>query len=266
MLNVFDPLFILEDNDLLSVGVNGSLSPENIDETINTMVQSIANSMGYNTCTSFDKTSFTQLDALYENSKSIVIPIFNEKVDSNSSLGNTLTNANVSFLVITPKCGVISKTSENHYYCTDSTGTKIEDLSSVGKVMCSRLTNIRFYRYANITNTKKYDCNPCCLDIISPIYYGYKLDTNNNEVKYVKVCIENIANFYMSQQVMEFIPYTLPISPTDYASFVTNTNKIKQIGDDNINFDNDIIDINSFNSKNPFCCHIYNKFYCISNE
>ena len=114
MLNIFDPLFKLDDEDLLSVDENGPLSPSNIDTTITNMVKSISESMGYNTCTEFGIDNFSQLDNLYlqypeegeidlySATKSIVIPIFNEKVNDDGRLDD-LSNANVSFIVITPR-------------------------------------------------------------------------------------------------------------------------------------------------------------------
>ena len=272
MLNIFDPLFKLSDEDLLSVDENGPLNRNNIDGTITNMVKSISQSMGYNTCTQFNIDNFSQLDNLYlqypeegeinlySATKSIVIPIFNEKVNNNKLL-NELTNANVSFIVITPKNDRINGISSNEpkYSITDGTGNP----SSGSELNYNRLTNIRFYRYANIDNEHKYDYNPCYLDIIAPIYYGY-YDIDN--IKEVKVCIQNCFNFYMNQQIMEGLPNLLPFLPTEFNKYTVYDSG--NIGPLNGNpLFSDRIQINDFSQlQNRLYCHIYNNFYCLSNE
>lgn len=256
MLNIYDPTFYLEDSDLLSV--EGPLSSDNISTTIGNMVKNIASSMGYNTCKSFDYNNFTNLDSIYDTTKSLVIPIFNEIINSDQTLGNTLTNANVSFLVLTPRCGEIEPSDNDHYNCTGSTGQILNDgLSAVPNVMCKRLTNIRLYRYLN--DNGKYDCSPICLDIISPIYYGY-----NSTSKEVKLCIEGISNFYIKQQIMTILPKFLPLYPSNFIlPFVSD---IKPISDDSdsIFISNDI-QINDIET-NANACHIYSNFYLLENN
>ena len=199
----------------------------------------------------------------------MVIPIFNES-GSNTSLGNTLTDANVSFLVLTPRCGEIEPTytegDVKHYYCTDSTGQQISDVNYYGKVMCYRLTNIRLYRYLN--DNGKYDCSPICLDIISPIYYGYNDNANSKEVK---LCIQDISNFYMKQQIMTIIPEKLPLDPTNI--MLPGVDNIKPISEDeDATFITNDVQINNIERNgteiNPLtiACHIYSNFYLLENQ
>lgn len=273
MLNIYDPTFYLEESDFLSV--DGPLSSDNIDTTISDMVKNIANSLGYNECTSFDYNSFRNLDNIYDTTKSLVIPIFNEiadLVDSSYKLESTLTNANVSFLVLTPKCGEIKETGiaghVKHYSCTNHEGKQLGgNPSTVGKVMCKRLTNIRLYRYLNdLSDDGKYDYNPICLDIISPIYYGYN---DNDDSKEVMLCIEGVSNFYMKQQIMTISPENkLPLYPSNISRPMVGSTSIniKPIGGDSFEMNN--VNINDLLEEyiDIYACHIYSKFYLLENK
>ena len=259
MLNVFDPLFLLNDNDLLSVEDNGPLNNDNINTTIEEMVERIAYSMGYDTCEGININNYTDLDYLYTNNNSIVIPIFNEKVvtiDGTKELGDTLTNANVSFVVITPKCGNIDKPKDkNSYCCTDNDGYILDQ---PGNVMYNRLTNIRFYRYAS---NEKFDYIPNNLDILAPIYYCYKGSTST-EIEEVKLCIEGCFNFYMNQQVVEGFHDFLPFYPTTFYDYCVESNHIKCLNNNNLDFNKLMSNINDL-GNDSMCCHIYNNFYLI---
>lgn len=263
MLNIYDPLFILEDNDLLSVEEDGPLNPLNIENTINNMAINIANSMGYTKCTSFGIDSYTLLDNIYNNNNSIAIPIFNELNEEENGekiLRNKLTDSNVSFLILTSKSGIITKNENDNYSSTSIEGNIYDDLNLIGKTKCDRLINLRFYRYINQDNDYKFDFYPIILDIIRPVYYGYKNIDNNEEVQ---LCIGELCNFLLKQQVAEFnIRYDFPLYPTNNDKYLSN--KIYPINKNDTNIDYVNSDLNPLDIIRY--CHIFNKFYLFSEE
>lgn len=276
MINIYDTLFKLDDNDLLSVDENGPLSPVNINNTIQNMVMGIANTLGYSNVSEFDYNNFTSLDCIYDNNKSLCIPIFNEKVNNDYGydiLGSNLTDSNVSFVILTPKSGKIKKpvidgNSTENYCCTNESGDILddEDIKKVNNtdtygsgVMCDRLYNLKLFRYANQDNNYKFDCHPIDLDLITGLYYGYKKN-DNNDIEEVELCIDGCCNFYFYQQIMEvkISPYpVIQIVPNNFNDYLVLKGNIKTLGNNSLFSD-------SFNINNfmfPRYCHIFNKIY-----
>lgn len=280
MINIYDPLFKLGDDDLLSV--NGPLSSTNINDTIKDMVMGIASTLGYANVSEFDYNTPFYLDCIYDNSKSLCIPIFNEKVNNNE-LGYTLTDSNVSFLILTSKSGKINHpffgTPTDNYCCTYENGEifndqdieKVNNYTGSG-VMCKRLYNLKLFRYANQDNGYKFDSHPIDLDLITGLYYGYKKNNNNDNIEEVELCIDDFCNFYFNQQIMEIrindqndlniintYPY-IRIIPNNYYNYLVPKNNIKKLGNDSsFNYSFNINKFSEFDAS--FCCHIFNKIY-----
>lgn len=268
MLYVCDTTFQIGANDLLAVDNDGPLSTGKIDETINGMALNIAGAMGYTKCTPFGTDNYTMLDALYEEDKSVAIPLFMENFNAkNDETLKSLTPANVSFVVLTSVSGNIDKPPGNDNYCSvDSDGYFYETLAE------ERLVNFRYYRYAR---DDKFDCYPICSDIYSSCYYIHNKD---DEVTDCAVMLKGTAFCLGSQLVVGseksmFLPIDyFPIS--NYYTFYTT--EAHPLGEDFIGVENASeyfsFWLNEFNSNYtgyPLGGHYFrnfSKFYVFSNK
>lgn len=252
MINVYDPLFKLEDN--LPTALNG--------EQERSAVEGIGNAMGYTSISeTFTYQNVSQLDNLYNDKCSVVIPIVNEKVQE-GVLPNVLPpKYNTSYLVITPKSGEITPTStsqsEPKYSYTDSSGTIID-----GDVQNQRMVNFRFYRNGD-------DTHPIIYDALQGVYYGYKED--EDEETHIKthtetqICLSGI-NIFLKQQVIQFRDgLSFPFYPTDSKNYMVSPSNIKQIGEnDSVNPGLVNANLNPFTNSLSLCCHITGRFYILS--
>jgi len=276
MLNVFNGLFNIKENDYLSTSENGPLNSDNIKLTIDKMVEKVTFLLGYTSFTPFTYKDYHNLDALYNDDQSIIIPIFNEnyydyKTKNDNQLPDNLIDANVSLLVITSKSGDISPidSTSNAKYCIDGQGiaTKNDDNSNItivddktlGKVLSNRLINLKLYRHAYTSNnSNNFDYHPICYDAIDTCCYCHTKKTiDNNEKEDVKVCI-NGYSFYIRSQVLA-IDYnsTCYLLPTVLSNFVTDD--AKPLNENGIS-SNDFGYINNLN-ENVKYCRIFNYFY-----
>jgi len=256
MLNIFDPLFNLEDNDFLSVNNDGPLSDGNIDNTIKTGVSKIAAINGYTTVQDISFNNHAGMDYIYENDRSFIIPIFFEK-PVNGTLGNSLTDANVSYMVITSLSGTISKPSvtingettiQDTYSATTIDGTKVNTGIDIFNDM---LINLKFYRYMNT----KLDYNPITSNFISKFYYYYiSVEGGRQDLG----LYTNLFNVSFKQQIIGNINRNF--IPKNKVCTVKWSN-IKAIGKDDPGF----IDMNGNYSSYLNCCHCYNKIYMAYN-
>lgn len=256
MINVYDPLFKLEDN----------LPTALTEEDEKNAVEGIGNAMGYTSIAgSFTYQNVSELDNLYNDKCSVVIPIVNEKVQE-GVLPNALPpNYNTSYLVITPKSGEIPPNStlqsEPKYSITDSSGT-ITDNSHLRN---PRMVNFRFYRNRDDTHPVSYDAHPIIYDSLQGVYYGYKEEDEETHTE-TQICFSCI-NIFLKQQVIQFRDnLNFPFYPTDSKNYMVSPSNIKQIGDDNANFDPSLVngELNLIN--NSLCCHITGRFYILSQK
>ena len=257
MINVYDPLFKLEDN----------LPTALTEEDEKNAVEGIGNAMGYTSIAgAFTYQDVSDLDNLYNDKCSVVIPIVNEKVQvAEGSTVKMLPSAlppkyNTSYLVITPKSGEIPPTStsqsEPKYSYTVSDGTILDDLLPVRN---GRMVNFRFYR-------NRDDTHPIIYDALQSVYYGYKEE--EDEETHIKthietqICFDGI-NIFLKQQVIQFnVGLIFPFYPTDSENYMVPNNKIKQIGGGD--FVRDLVSEALNSLSNSLCCHITGRFYILS--
>lgn len=265
MLNIFDPLFNLEDNDFLSVNNDGPLSDGNIENTIKTGVSKIAAINGYTTVQDISFNNHTGMDNLYKNDRSFIIPIFFEK-PVNGTLGNSLTDANVSYMVITSLSGTISKpsatingetTTLDTYSATTVDGTTIYGTSVhfLGTVSGDMLINLKFYRYMNT----KLDYNPITSNFISQFYYYY-IDSTGEVPREELGLFTDLFNLSLKQQLIVNINWNFV--PKNHSYTLTSGN-ITAIGGSNPGFV-DMVGNNDRYARNT--CHCYNKIYMAYNQ
>ncbi len=213
MQYVCDTIFQLADEDFLEAA---ELSSDKIEE----MVLRIADVLGYSTCTSFDNSSYTKLDALYDENKSVVIPYFVEDF-SDGETHTSLTAANVSFMVLTSKSGVIAKPDGQTNYCNPS-----EDSDPAKE----RVVNVKYYRYAR---ENKFDCYPVTSDFIAKLFYEY-----DDTAEACKVTFGEMY-FYMLEKVIGVSsnPNNKPLLPTlnqyNYRTLLTDLGVTISYNDDN---------------------------------
>lgn len=257
MINVYDPLFKLEDN----------LPTALTEEDEESAVEGIGNAMGYTSIAgAFTYQNVSELDNLYNDKCSVVIPIVNEKVQvAEGSTVKMLPSAlppkyNTSYLVITPKSGLdfSPSQSEPKYSCTNSSGGQLPNSSYLNY---TRMVNFRFYR-------DRDDAHPIIYDALQGVYYGYKEE--EDEETHIKTHTETqicfyYINIFLKQQVIQFRDdFIFPFYPTDSKNYMVSPSNIKQIGDDNANFDPSLVsgELNLIN--NSLCCHITGRFYILS--
>lgn len=255
MINVYDPLFKL---DKLPV------APADLATAEKNAVEYIGNIMGYQeiseACT---YKSFSELDNLYNNDCSIVIPIVNEKLTSDK-LSNVLSNNyNVSYLVITPKSGdiTVSATTSPKYSSTNDDGTASTDAAAV-KV--TRMVNFRFYRNM-VIGTDNVDCDthPIVYDALQSVYFGYKTGASGE----TQICLDGI-NIFLKQQAIQFKKDEIfPFYPTDSSQYmVGSTTLISAIGStDTLNTGLVNSELNAIADNNSLYCHITGRFYILEN-
>ena len=253
MLNIFDPLFNLEDKDFLSV--EDDLSEDNIENTIRKAVNNIAAINGYTEVQDIGFSNHILMDHIYDNDKSFIVPIFFENpVDG--ALGNTLTNANVSYMVITSLSGTINKPTINGetqstYSTIDSNGKNHVDSSS--DVLEKMLINLKFYRYMN----KKLDYNPITSNFISNFNYCY---INIEDGKKELILFTELFELSLVQQLItrlnsNFIP--------DNRVCTVGSDDITAIGGNDPGF---IKPSGNSSNNTPNTCHCYNKIYMAYNQ
>lgn len=192
MQYVCDTIFQLADEDFLEAA---ELSSDKIEE----MVLRIADVLGYSTCTSFGNSEYTTLDALYDENKSVVIPYFVEDFSDSSKDYTSLTQANVSFMVLTSKSGVIDKPDGQLNYCNPS-----EDSDPAKE----RVVNLKYYRYAR---ENKFDCYPVTSDFITKLFYEYDDTAESCKVTFGETYL------YMKEKVIGAFgtaTYNMPLLPT----------------------------------------------------
>ena len=256
MLNIFDPLFNLEDNDFLSVGNEGPLSDGNINTTIKTGVSKIAAINGYTEVQDISFNNHTGMDHIYENDRSFIIPIFFENpVDD--TLGNSLTDANVSYMVITSLSGKINKPTittngnketQSTYSATNLNGESV-DISS--DVLGRMLINLKFYRYMNT----KLDYNPITSNFRSELYYYYiSVDEGRQDLG----LHTDLFDVSFKQQLI--VDINKNFIPKNKVCTIDSAN-IKAIGEDRTGF----IGMNGKTLSHSNCCHCYNKIYMAYN-
>ena len=245
MINVYDPLFEL---DKLPD------APADLATTEKDAVEYIGNTMGYTTITTCTYDLFAQLDNLYNNDCSIVIPIVNEHVSTDNKLSNVLSNNyNVSYLVITPKSGDIPVTASASpkYSCTNNDGSGIAEIPDNG-VKVRRMVNFRFYRDKN-------DTHPIIYDALQSVFYGYKTGAET------QICLDGI-NIFLKQQVIQFKGDEIfPFYPTDSGKYMAAKDDITPIGSDagaEFNIEAVNSDFNKITSS-TLCCHITGRFYVL---
>lgn len=305
MITVFDPLFKLDTNEVISVS---DLTDTNIGEQVGI----IAGSMGLNTVTGYTigaglpTTTLNAIDEnLYNYGSKIIIPIMFE-TPSSGALGNTYTNANVAYLVISPKNATTEKTDTSaspHYSITDNGGAMIGDGTASGnnsadevrfsalfkpdnitpstdiKVAGIRLVNYRLYRSVK-------DDYPIVFDNVEILFYGYKTTTSSGDPAVTTidevVITSNSFSLSLVQQVLcvgNYNGQTFPILPTDNTNTVA-ISSIKPISSDTsatfavdtVPFKRGSSDVGfaiaflEGDSTNPIkCCHIYGKIYIGTN-
>lgn len=270
MLNIFDPLFNLEDNDFLSVNNDGPLSDGNIDNTIKTGVSKIAAINGYTTVQDISFNNHTGMDNLYKNDRSFIIPIFFEK-PVNDTLGNSLTDANVSYMVITSLSGTISKpsvtingetTTQDTYSATTVDGTNVDgtnvdgiNVHSPGTVSGEMLINLKFYRYMNT----KLDYNPITSNFISQFYYYY-INSTGEAPREELGLFTDLFQLSLKQQLIAGINWNF--IPKNRECTVKSGN-ITAIGGSTAGFI-DIFNVNNIYTTGT--CHCYNKIYMAYNQ
>lgn len=256
MINVYDPLFKLEDN----------LPPALTEEDERNAVEGIGNAMGYTSISeAFTYQDVSELDNLYNDDCSVVIPIVNEKVQEGVLPSALPPNYNTSYLVITPKSGEIppnsTSQSEPKYSYTGSDGAITDNSHLVNP----RMVNFRFYR-------NRDDTHPIIYDALQGVYYGYKED--EDEETHIKthtetqICFYGI-NIFLKQQVIQFkYGYNFPFYPTDSENYMVSNDNIKQIGEDNANFDPSLVNVNlnPITNSLSLCCHITGRFYILSQK
>lgn len=235
MLYVCDTVFELGTSDFLSVDASDTGAPlnsDNIEETIDNMVMNITGAMGYTKCTPFGIDNYTMLDALYEEDKSVVIPVFIENFkDKTDDELKSLTPANVSFVVLTSVSGTIQKPEGEDNYCsTDVNGVLKEN--DIGKKLYGfRLVNFRYYRYAR---DDKFDCYPICSDIATVCYYVYK-----EGIDECAIMLDKTAFCLGSQVVVGTEQKFFPIKYFPNSSIFTfYTSDPHPLGEDYINAEN----------------------------
>lgn len=196
MLYINDMFFTLEDDDFLSFEGDGPLSENNINDTINDMASRIAGVQGYSVCTPFGTDNFTMLDALFEEDKSVAIPIFIERRDVQDN------KANVSFLVFSSKSGIISKPDgQQDYAVRNATDSKYNT------VKMNRVFDVRYYRHAT---DDKFDCYPMHGYCIGFLYYTVS-SVNEVEVHYSNI------NLNLNYKKCSAVWFVLPsLSPSSY--------------------------------------------------
>ena len=243
MINVYDPLFEL---DKLPD------APADLATTEKDAVEYIGNTMGYTTITTCTYVLVSELDNLYNNECSIVIPIVNELV-SDSKLSNALSaKYNVSYLVITPKSGDIPLTASASpkYSCTNNDGSGIPEIPDNG-VKVRRMVNFRFYRDKN-------DTHPIIYDALQSVFYGYKTGAET------QICLDGI-NIFLKQQAIQFKKDEIfPFYPTDSSQYMVGTKtSISAIGETETDLNTGLV--NDLNAITDDClyCHITGRFYVL---
>lgn len=258
MFNVYDPLFKIDKLGTVSDTV------EMNDVTM------IGNAMGYKDISEkFTYANYDQLDKLYDNDCSIVIPIVYENTTTDETnkpgekvLGNTLTDYNQSYLVITSKSGsdiAGSSATTAKYSTTLDTGKFVT--TEFTNLIKDRMVNFRFYRSSK-------DTHPIIYDAIQPVFYGYQKEEASSSGKAetqitCKIDVHDEIVILFKQQVIEFSnDYIIPFYPTDCSNLV-KPDCIKAIGADNGYVLYHVEDLNI--ATNPKCCHIKGSFYILSN-
>ena len=270
MINVYDPLFKIDNNDYKTPLT---------DVEITEQVKNIANRMGYSNVIMGKNDNLesikTMLDTyLYKSGVSIVIPIPNEKVTINNSvkeLGKELTAYNLSFVVINQLNNDSDFSSYLDKSVTTEDGNVKSDTNIVNALKSNKLWEFRLYR-----NDK--DIYPIVLKNVLGIYYGYKSTQETEEtsktIKEIEIEIFNNCVFYLKNQVFNYSNIgdyeKLPILPTNPNENVVNSNgNIKSIGSDN-SFNTNITSLgfvmNDLFNQNCLFCHLTSNIYILTNE
>ena len=254
MFNVYDPLFIIDKDEM-----NTTSDTNEMNE-----VAAIGNAMGYEAISEkLNYANYVQLDRLYNNDCSIVIPIVYEEVGTTGKLVNTLTSYNQSYLVITSKSGDISgnTSATAKYSCTDATGNAITGNGAndiLTGLKQNRMVNFRFYR-----NSK--DTHPIIYDAIQPVFYGYQTEVTtegSERAAETQICLDKI-NILLKQQIMQVSTDMIyPFCPTEKGKYMVIPSLIEAIGSTSTGVE--LINGlgNSITSSN--CCHIKGTFYVLS--
>lgn len=297
MITVFDPLFKLDTNEVISAS---DLNDTNIEEQVGI----IAGSMGLNTVTGYTiganlpNTTLKAIDEnLYNYGSKIIIPILFE-TPSSGALGNAYTDANVAYLVISSKNATTNQTDTSaspHYSITNSGGVMLGNGTASGSYSADI---VRFYEFTKpslftqsddievaglrLVNYRLYrsvkDDYPIAFDNIENLFYGYKVNASDS-TKYDEVVISSFGfSLSLVQQVLCVANnngQTFPILPTDDTNTVAK-GSIKPIGSDTsatfaankIPFEVNSTDVGfataflERESPDPVkCCHIYGKIY-----
>ena len=256
MFNVYDPLFQIDKLGTVSDTV------EMNDVTM------IGNAMGYKDISNkLTYAEYVQLDNLYNNDCSIVIPIVYETVGTTGKLENTLTDYNQSYLVITSKSSDIAKNTGDSvtakYSCTDDSGSAITGDGAdtiLSGLKQNRMVNFRFYR-----NSK--DTHPIIYDAIQPVFYGYQTEVTtegSERVAETQICLDQI-NILLKQQIMQVSTVKIyPFCPTEIDKYMVASENITQIGTSTTAGVSSISGLNNSITDSK-CCHIKGSFYILSN-
>ena len=184
MINVYDDLF----DPILTEDM-----PNLVDD-----LKKVASSMGFNKLTTIKYSETPNatntpeiLSNLYKPGTSIMIPIYNEDLSSDSTPSTSLkTKGNISYLIITPK---------NEQLPASTTTTTITDLNKTlnenGDLTRTRLITFKLFR-------NSLDPHPIEIDIDAIMFYGII----NVSGKYDTILrISDLCIFYLYQGILEIM-------------------------------------------------------------